>query len=163
MTDEQNIIQVIKKHLPNYKVYDATNKNSKELFKISNICENVSNLIVFCEYKDNNKQFFDHYRNKYNILEQLTILFLYNGNIRTFDDPNYKDKIEGIVRAVSDSINHKDAYGKCVICLEEKQETIVCGICGAVCCEECLLNTLYKTNKHVNCPICRSYMLTFTK
>ena len=158
MSCSKNISELIKKHIPSYEVHDATNKTSDYLFRITKLCEKVTNVIVFAKYTETNKEYFNFLRRKQHIKKPMTLLFLYNTNIYLFEEPHLEQNIEGVIRCLSNCITLQKNI--CVICLEEKNEIVICSKCGSGCCEDCILKFLLETKKHVKCPVCKSFQFT---
>ena len=158
---KMNISEIVKKHLPEYKVTDATNRSTTELMKICKIIKYIPKLITFIRRTPKNSSFFNFYRWKMNIVKPIDIMFIYGDTVKLFETNNVEQDIKGIVRLIANCIAAGDT--SCVICLEKTGEVLYCTVCGNDCCESCVRKMLSITNKMVSCPLCKSYELTFKK
>ena len=61
-----SVRDIMKKHLPTYKVNDATQRSSMELSKIAKITKVTSNLIIYAQRNKKNNAYFEFYSSSTN-------------------------------------------------------------------------------------------------
>jgi hypothetical protein len=162
------IEELIKKHLPNYRVRDVTLCDSKQLKVIAFVLRETMNDgdvkdIVFAKRTKKNKQFFLDIENRLNQTNtenksvHVNIIFMYDAELKAFEtDGNIEDGIEGIVRCLTNSV--LDNGDVCVICNDRFREMVNCTLCGAKICNNCVANMpRMRVNQHIKCPVCKTY------
>ena len=160
------IKDIVKKHLPDYRVNDATNRYSYEFNNMIKIVNNIPKLIIYAQRTENNKDFFDYFCKINKTTKPINVIFMYGRMAKSFETYEYisDNEIESMVRLIAnDILECNDEGGECVVCSEIKQEVVYCIVCGAKCCEYCIYKMLYTTKEHVKCPVCKSYEMTFDK
>ena len=153
--DDKEIESLMKKHLPDYKINNASSRTKKELNKIMDICHSVPNLIAFLVRTNDNSDIFKYYENKKKLNHDINLLFYFKDNILFFESASLESS-ENVIRFVKQYIEDEI---KCIVCYEKfhgcKRELRICEKCGASTCQKCIFR-MYRTNEtKVECPVCR--------
>ena len=151
------ISDAIKKHLPMYKVNNATNRREDEMVKLFELLNSIPNLIIFTVRNSTNTHFFEPVDKQ--AQDEVKLIFFVKREMFFFLESR-EDLIDGQVIHIKKRLEKEPS---CVICYEPiKHEVRFCHGCGASCCNPCLfklcLHSMSDTS--ILCPICRACKIT---
>ena len=162
MTDKE-IESFLKKHFPNYKINNASNRTMQELNKIMDICRAMPNLIVFLVRTNDNSSIFQFYEHKKKLKQSINLLFYFKENILFFESSS-SESSEHVIRVLKQYIKNEI---KCIVCYEKfhgcERNMRICEKCGASTCRRCILHMHYHDKMKVECPVCREPIIIVDK
>ena len=118
--------ETLKTQFPNFIINNASNRNSYELLKITELCHKIDKFLVFIKRNEKNEEYFKLTEELQNV-EKINVIFLNKDDIY-FYDVDDEHKIDIVVMSLKRKILNEN---ECVICMEQcVNNYISCSQCG---------------------------------
>lgn len=147
------ILELLKKNYPQYKINDSSNRNLFEIRKITNICINNPNIIVYLKKNNINENYFnlvECIEKSQNVIDNVPIdIIIINKDNYVYVRKNENNFIK-ILRCIDKNLLGNDS---CCVCMESKSNNlhfVSCNECQTPTCKNCI----QKLNE-LNCPCCK--------
>jgi hypothetical protein len=129
--------QALKLQFPNFIINDASNRNSYELLKITELCHKIDKFLVFIKRNKKNDDYFKR-NEEYQNTKKINIILLNRDDIYFYDIDN-EDKINIVIMSLKRKLLNET---ECIICMEQCVSNYMsCSQCGIfthiMCLEKC--------------------------
>ena len=149
-----NILELLKNNYSQYKITDSSNRDLKQIYKITEICKNNPNIMVYIKRNQINNQYFEIVEmmdriNGINDPEPIETIILNKDNY-VYVKKTEQDPIK-VLRCINKNLITDE---ECCVCYEKKssnKKLFLCTTCQIPICVEC---TRQITNK--SCPHCKN-------
>jgi hypothetical protein len=150
------ILDLLKNNFPQYKINDSSNRNIGQIQKITEICIDCPNIIVYLKRNEINDLYFkfiEMVEKSSGVLDSVPIdTIIINKDNYVYIRKNETNPIK-ILRCVNKNLLSNDS---CCICMGHKSDNlklINCNECQTPICKICLS----KIN-NLNCPCCKNQL-----
>jgi hypothetical protein len=150
-----------------YKIYDMSDKNLKQIGVLIQLCQQKHDIIVFIKRNPNTERYFTLHDNLYN--NQSNIIQTFRSEIVIFHKDNFVNFYEDTIQNIQDEKTYRMQIVKnllddnmCCICYNcSKEKTnftmTLCENCSSTFCMSCLVESYLKIEER-KCPVCKNQM-----